>query len=129
MKTRILALILCIICAFSLFCACGNDNGIVELPVAEYNPDISHPEGSFYEVQGELRAEGGLVVLGDDFLKLMIEGKETEFALSDNAKRQISIFNKDKNDLSIKKGTMLVLTYTIENLVYTAQEVEILTAN
>ena len=125
MKRRILALILCVVCAFSLFCGCKEEgSNTVNLPVAEYNP-----EGSFYKVGDKLKAEGGLVALGEDFLKLMIEGKEIEFALSDNAIKQINHFNKDKKNLRIKKGTMLVLSYEIENLVYVAKEVEILTAN
>lgn len=130
MKKRILALVLCAVCVFSLFCACKKDGAnTVDLPVAEYNPDITHPEGSFYKLGEKLKAEGGLSVLGEDFLKLMIEGKEIEFLLTDNALKQIGYFNQDKKNLRIKKGTMLVLTYTIENLVYVAQEVEILTSN
>ena len=130
MKKRILSLILCIACAFSLFCACDNKEGnTVDLPIADYNPNIKHPEGSFYEFEGELKAEGGLVALGEDFLKLMIKGEEIEFALSDNAVKLINLFNKDKNDLMIKKGTMLVLTYKNENLVKVVYDVEVLNAN
>lgn len=129
MKKRILAVVLCFVCVISLFCACGNDNGIVKLPVAEHNPDITHPEGSFYEIGDELRAEGALSVLGEDFLKLMMEGKEIEFALSDNAKHVINLFNKDKKNLRIKKGTMLIVSYEIKNLVYVAKNIEVLTAN
>ena len=129
MKKRILALILCTVCVLSLFCACGNDDGIVNLPEAERNPDITNSDGSFYKIGDELRAEGGLSVLGEDFLKLMIEGKEIEFVLSDNAKRVIGLFNQDKKNLRIKKGTMLVIAYEIENLVYVAKNVEVLTAN
>ncbi len=129
MKKRILTVILCFVCVISLFSACRNSDGTIKLPVAEHNPNISQPEGKFYEFEGNLIADGGLVALGDDFLKLMIEGEEIEFALSDKAIEQINIFNKDKNDLSIKKGTMLSLTYKNENLVKVVYEVEIITAN
>ncbi len=130
MKKRILASILCVLCIVSLFCACGKkESNIEQLPVADFNPEITDPEGSFYEFEGQLKADGGLVALGEDFLKLMIEGKEIEFALSDNAIKQINIFNEDKNNLMIKKGTMLSLTYEIKNLVYVVQDVEILQSN
>ena len=132
MKKRILALILCMVCAVSLFCACGEpkeEGNVVKLPVAEYNPNITHPEGGFSEVDGKLTADGGLVTLGEDFLKLMIKGEEIEFALSDNAMKQINIFNKNKNDLMIKKGTMLSLTYKNENLVKVVYEIEVINAN
>ena len=130
MKKRILALITCMVCAISLFCACGNNEGnTVKLQVAEYNPNITHPEGEYYEIEGQLKAEGGLVVLGEDFLKLMIKGEEIEFALSGNAQEQISIFNKNPLEPMIKRGTMLVLTYKNENLVKVVYEVEVLKAN
>ena len=131
MKKRILALILCVVCAFSLFSACGEkeEGNTVKLQVADYNPNITHPEGSFYEIDGELKAEGGLVALGEDFLKLMIKGEEIEFALSANAQEQIEIFNKNPLEPWIKKGTMLVLTYKNENLVKVVYEVEVLNAN
>lgn len=132
MKKKIILSILCITMATAMFAACKNYNeetNVTPLPVASPNPDISHPEGELYISNGENKAEGGLTVLGEDFLKIMVQGKELEFALSENAKREISIYNKDKNNLRIMRGTMLLITYTERDLIKIAETIDILTAN
>ncbi len=113
-----------------LLTACGkNDNGVVKLPVAPANPNITHPAGEFYEVDGELRAQGGLSVLGEDFLKIMIDGKAIEFKLSQNARKQIEYYNKDKKKPQIMIGTMLLIDYENKDLIKIAESIEIVTAN
>ncbi len=131
MTKKIISLILCIVCTLTIFCACGKKEGnVVSLPVAEFNPNISKPEGSFVEEAGGLlTATGGLSVMGTDFLKLMIEGKEYEFVISPEVQRKIDIFNKDKNDLKIMIGTMLKLYYEKKDLIFIATDIEIITAN
>lgn len=131
MNKKIIALMLCAICAFSIFGACAKEEGnVVELPVAEVNPAITKPQGQFYELSdGSLVAQGGLSVLGTDFLKLMIEGEEIEFAISPELQRKIDIFNKDKDNLKIMRGTMLNLTYEKRDLIFIATDIEIVTAN
>ncbi len=131
MTKRLVSLILCIICTLTVFCACGkNEGNVISLPVAEFNPNISKPEGAFGEESGGLlTATGGLSVMGTDFLKLMIEGKEYEFVISPELQRQIDIFNRDKDDLKIMIGTMLKLYYEKKDLVFIATDMEIITAN
>lgn len=132
MNKKFLSFLLCIFCVFTLFTACGknkNDKNTVDLPIAESNPQITKPEGTFLEASGDLLAQGGLSALGDDFLKIMIEGKEYEFELSDDVIRKIGIFNKDKENLQIKRGTMLMLTYEIKDATYFATDIEIINAN
>ena len=65
----------------------------------------------------------------DDFLKLMIEGKEREFVISPDVQRKIDIFNKDEENLQIMRGTMLQLTYEKKDLVFVATDIEIINAN
>ncbi len=131
MTKKNLSLILSIILAISLFSACANkeEGNVISLPIAETNPNISNPKGEFYEIGGELKADGGLSVLGTDFLKIMIDGKEIEFALSPEVIHKIEVFNKDKNNLLIKRGTMLSLTYKKQDLIFIATDIEIINAN
>ncbi len=132
MTKKIISLILCVICAVSVFSACGSkeEGNVVSLPVAEFNPNITKPEGAFgEEVGGLLTATGGLSVMGTDFLKIMIEGKEYEFVISPEVQRKIDIFNKDKNNLQIMIGTMLKLYYEKRDLIFTATDIEIINAN
>lgn len=131
MTKKIISLILCVICTLSVFCACDKKEGnVVSLPVAEFNPNITKPEGAFgEEVGGLLTATGGLSVMGTDFLKIMIEGKEYEFVISPEVQRKIDIFNKDKDNLQIMIGTMLKLYYEKKDLIFTATDIEIISAN
>ncbi len=128
---KILITILCLILCSGCFSACKKDNesNIIDLPIASQNPNITNNKGEFYEVNGELRATGGLSVLGENFLKIMIDGKEREFVLSENAKKQISVYNEDKDNLRIMKGTMLLISYHERNLIHVADSIEIVTAN
>lgn len=128
---KILISILCLILCSGCFSACQKDSNssVTSLPVATPNPNITNTRGEFFESSGKLRATGGLSVLGDNFLKLMIEGAEYEFVLSERAKKEISIFNKDKDNLKIMKGTMLTVTYHKRNLIFVADTIEIVTAN
>ena len=118
---------LCLVLSLTLFSACGNKE--VELPIAEKNEDITKPEGEFYEASGKSKALGGLVTLRKKDLTLIIEGTEYTFLMSDDVKKAIEFFNKDENDLKIKKGTMLGLTYEIKDGEYCATELEIIDAN
>ncbi len=127
MKRKVLALILCLVLSLTLFSACGNKE--VELPVAEKNENITKPEGEFYEANGKPQAMGGLVTLRKDDLTLIIEGNEYTFLMSDDVKKAVEFFNKDENDLKIKKGTLLSLTYEIKDAQYYATELEIIEAN
>ena len=130
MTKKIFSVILCIVLALSLFVACKGDSNVIDLPVAEPNPNITHPEGEFYvDADGNKTAVGGLAFLGTDFLKIMVEGKEQEFLISPEVQRKIDLFNKDKNNLKIMRGTMLRLVYETKNLVNTATDIEIITAN
>lgn len=134
MKNKLFAAVMCFILAASLMAGCKKDeqdatSSITPLPVATANPNITHPEGQYYTSNGELKAEGGLSVLGSDFLKIMIEGQEVEFALSENAKREISIYNKDKDNPRIMQGTMLLITYTERDLIKIAETMDIIDAN
>lgn len=129
---KILITILCLILCTSCFSACKRDNQnstVTSLPVATPNPNITNTKGEFYETNGELRATGGLSVLGDTFLKIMIDGKEHEFVLSDNVKQQIAQYNKDEDNLMLMKGTMLIIEYHKRNLIFVADSIEIVTAN
>lgn len=128
MKNKVLSLVLCIICITALFTSCGKPKE-TELPIASPNENITKPEGKFYEVNKEPVAEGGLVSLGDDYLTIMIEKKEYKFIMSDDVKKAIAFFNKDKDNLRIKRGTMLVLYYEIQDGNYFAKSLEILEAN
>lgn len=127
MKRKVLALTLCLIFCSTFFCACGNKE--VELPVAEKNENITKPEGEFYEANGKPHAMGGLVTLRKEDLTLIIQGNEYTFIISDDAKKAIEFFNKDENNLKIKKGTILGLTYEIKDGTYYATELEIIEAN
>jgi len=131
MSKKITSLILCIVLPFLAFSGCGQKEkgNVIPLPVADANPNISNPKGEFYEIGGELKADGGLSVLGTDFLKLMIEGEEWEFALSPEVIRKIEVFNKDKDNLLIKRGSMLSLTYEKQDLIFVATDIEIINAN
>ncbi len=131
MKNKTSVLISCLLLTTLALSACGTrgSSKVTPLPVATANPNITTPQGQYYEVEGKLKAEGGLAALGEDFLKLMIEGKEVEFALSKRAIDEIAVYNKDKNNLLIKRGTMLLITYTKNDLIYTAESIEILIAN
>ena len=130
---RKLIFMLCLVLAMSMFSGCTKNDGfakVTDLPVASANPDISKPQGQLYETaDGKLKAEGGLVTLGEDFMRVMIEGEEREFALSPNAQREISIYNQDKKNLRIMRGTMLLITYTKKDLIWTAETIDILLAN
>lgn len=127
MKRKILALVLCLVLSATLYSACGNKE--VELPVAEKNENITKPEGKFYEASGKSKALGGLVTLKKNDLTLIIEGTEYTFLMSDDVKKAVEFFNKDENDLKIKKGTILGLTYEIKDGQYYATELEIIEAN
>lgn len=131
MTKKIISLVLCIIFAVSVFSACGKKEGnVVSLPVAEHNPNITKPEGAFgEEAGGLLTATGGLSVMGTDFLKIMIEGKEYEFVISPEVQRKIDVFNKDKKNPQIMIGTMLKLYYEIKDLIFITTDIEIITAN
>lgn len=129
---KILITILCLIFSLGCFTACKKDNEgatVTNLPVATQNPNITKTKGEFKEIGGKLYATGGLSVLGEDFLKIMIDGKEQEFVLSDDAKEAIAFFNKDEDNLMIMKGTMLTIEYHKRNLVFVADSIEIVTAN
>lgn len=127
MKRKVLALILCLVLSTSLFCACGNKE--VELPIAEKNENITKPEGEFFEASGKTYASGGLVSLRKNDLTLIIEGNEYTFLMLDNVKEAIEYFNKDKDNLRIKKGTLLSLLYEIKDGKYYASDLEIVDAN
>ena len=136
MSKRVISVLLSLICVFSLFTACKKEepkeeSNVVDLPVAEANPNISNQQGRFFEATDGLYAEGGLAYLGKDydFLKIMIEGKEWEFALSPEAARQIQVYNKDPKNLQIMKGTMLQIKYEKKDLIFTATEIGILQDN
>lgn len=135
MKHKLAAAVLSFAMAVTLISGCGakeNQNAfssVTPLPVATANPDITHPEGRYYTSNNELKAEGGLTVLGSDFLKIMIDGQEIEFALSENAKREISIYNKDENNPRIMRGTMLLITYTERDLIKIADTMDIINSN
>ncbi len=129
MKNKILSLILCVICAGFLFTACEKPSGEKELPIAEINPNIKSPEGKFFETNNAPAVEGGLVAMGDDYLKIMVEGKEYKFIASDDVIRKIGIFNKDENDLKIKRGTFLMLMYEIKDGEYFATDISIVNSN
>lgn len=132
MKKNRIVLTLCLITLVTCMTACKNEdkNTTISLPVATANPDITRPEGRFYTVnKDELMAEGGLTALGEDFLKIMVEGKEVEFALSKNAMEEIAVYNKDKKNPKIMRGTMLDIRYTKRNLVYVAESIGIINAN
>ena len=132
MKKNRIALTLCLITLVTCVTACKNDdkNATISLPVATANPDITRPEGKFYTVnKDELMADGGLTALGEDFLKIMVEGKEIEFALSKNAMEEIAIYNKDRKNPQIMRGTMLEIRYTKRNLIYVAESIGIINAN
>ena len=134
MKKKILTLVLCIVCAIVVFAACGEphpkeEGNVVSLPVADANPAITHPEGKFFESGDTLYAQGGLSVMGKGFLKIMIDGKEWEFVISDEVQHKIDIFNKDKDNLKIMRGTMLQLTYEKKDLIFIATDIEIIQAN
>ncbi len=128
MKKRILSSILCVVCAFSLLVAC-NDSKEIDLPLAELNENITKPEGKFLEVNGKPTAQGGLSSLGENYLKIMIEGTEYEFKASAEVMRKIGIFNKDENNLKIKIGTFLMLTYEMQGDIYFATDIEIVESN
>lgn len=130
MKRKILALCMCLVLSCSLFCGCKKEEAkVTPLPIATPNPEITHPEGRYYESEGQLKAEGGLKVLGSDFMKVMIEGEEIEFALTENAQWEISIYNKDEKNPRLKQGTMLLITYTQRDLVKYAETMDIINAN
>ncbi len=131
MTKKIISLILCIVFAASLFCSCAkNEGNVIDLPVAEYNPNITHPEGEFYvDAHDNKTVIGGLSVMGKGFLKLMVEGKEYEFIISDAVQKKIDIFNKDEKNLKIMRGTMLKLVYETRDLVNTATDIEIIRSN
>lgn len=131
MKHKLLIYPLCLILAVSFLSGCKKEEGNAPLPVATKNPNITKPEGQFYgeTASGEFRAEGGLVSLGKDSMRVMVEGKEYEFVLSEKAKWEISIYNEDPKNLQIMRGTMLAITYTRKDLIWTAESIEILTAN
>ncbi len=127
---RIIAVLACTVFVMSLCAGCKKDEpGVTKLPVATPNPNITHPEGKYYEAEGALKAEGGLKVLGADFMKVMIEGKEEEFALSEHAQWEISQYNKDPENPRICIGTMLLVTYEVKNLVKVVETMDIITAN
>ena len=134
MNRKLVAAIVSLVMAVCVMSACGQDDQnasstVTPLPVATANPDITHPEGRYYTSNGELKAEGGLTVLGNDFLKIMIDGEEIEFALSENAMREISIYNQDENNPRIMQGTMLLITYTERDLIKIAETMDIITSN
>ena len=136
MTKRIISAILCFVCAFSLFTACKKqeqkkESNVIDLPVAEANPNITNQQGEFIEATNGLYAVGGLAYIGKDydFLKIMIEGKEWEFALSPEAARQIQVYNKDPENLQIKKGTMLQIKYEKKDLIFIATDIIILQEN
>lgn len=133
MKQILTTTILCIVFVTTLLSGCGKDTDntstVTPLPVADANPEITNPQGSFYTSNGELKAEGGLVTLGSDFMRIMVEGNEVEFALSERAQKEISIYNKDEKNLQIMQGTMLLVTYTERDLIKIAETIDILIAN
>lgn len=132
MTKRIIAILLCFVCIFTLFTACKpkEEGNVVPLPEAEENPNITKPEGSFWEAaDGSFYANGKLSVLGVDFIMLMIEGKEWEFYISKEAQHQIDVYNKDPENLKIMEGTMLQIKYEKKDLIFIAKEIEILIAN
>lgn len=133
MKRNVIASMLCLIALVTCMTACKKDEDkstTISLPVATANPNITRPEGRFYTVnKDELMADGGLTALGEDFLKVMVEGKEVEFALSKNAMEEIAIYNKDKKNPQIMRGTMLEIRYTKQNLIYVAESIGIINAN
>ena len=135
MTKRIISAVLCFVCVFSLFTACKmqeqKEGNVVDLPVAEPNPNITKLEGEFFETADGFYATGGLAYLGKDydFLKIMIEGKEQEFAISKEAKHQIEVYNKDPEKPQIMKGTMLQIKYEKKDLIFVVTEIGILTAN
>lgn len=128
MKNKIISLIMCVICTLTLLTAC-NEPEEKDLPIAEANKNITKPKGSFFETNKKPAVEGGLVALGDNYLKLMVEGKEYKFETSEDVRRKICIFNKDENDLKIKRGTFLMLMYEIKDGNYYATDIEIVNAN
>ncbi len=132
MKKRILAFTLCVLFALTIFSGCkkNDDENLIDLPITEANPDIRKPEGEFYTANGdELYASGGLSALGDNFIRIMVDKTETEFKMSDEVIRKIGIFNKDENNLQIKRGTFISLQYEIKDGKYYAKDIEIITAN
>ncbi len=132
MKRRMLAICMCALLSVSVFAGCKKNEGsskITPLPVATPNPNITRPQGQYYEVKGELKAEGGLKALGKDFMKVMIEGEEVEFALTEKAQWEISVYNKDPKNPRIMQGTMLLITYTERDLVKFAETMDILESN
>ena len=70
-----------------------------------------------------------LTFMGKGFLKIMIEGKEWEFVISDEVQHKIDVFNKDKDNLKIMRGTMLQLKYEKKDLIFIATDIEIIQAN
>ena len=130
MKRKLLIFPLCLILSMSFLAGC-NMKKKAPHPIATHNPDISIPEGRFLgeTPDGQFRAEGGLVSLGEDSMRAIIEGKEYEFVLSEKVKWELSIFNKDSENPQIMRGTMLGITYSKRDLIWTAETIDIITAN
>ncbi len=132
MKKNTIALLLCAVAIMGCASSCKKNDGasVTPLPVATANPNVKNQQGRFYTVnKDELMADGGLTALGEDFLKIMVEGEEIEFALSKRAQEEIAVYNKDKKNPKIMRGTMLEIRYTKRNLIFVAESIGIITAN
>lgn len=128
MKKKLSAILLYILLAFSLFSACSK-NKEIDLPIAPKNELITKPQGEFFETNGKAVAQGGLSALGDGYIKIMVEDTEYKFEMSANVMNKVNIFNKDKKNLKIMRGTFLMLYYEVQDGKYFATDIEIINAN
>ncbi len=132
MNKRILATLMCICCITLFFAGCEKkeepqqeSKETLNLPVEEINPDIQDHSGMFLEANGKPAAQGGVVSIGKDydFMKIMIEGKEYEFKLTETSARPLKIWTKDTENPKVKRGTILLFHYEEKDGVFTATEI------
>lgn len=95
---------------------------------ATISPKITHPEGRVIE-SNPPGVEGMVTELTDKNIKVKVLDEIWSFSLSENAVREIGIFNKDENNKRIVSGTFVIVNYEEKDTEKVAQKIEILISN
>ncbi len=97
-------------------------------PTATPNPKITNTEGQVLDTE-EPGVEGPVLSLSDNEMDVKVGEETYHFILGDNAKRILSIFNKDPQNLRIMEGTVVIVYYEDNNGEKTATSIEIVESN
>lgn len=97
-------------------------------PTATPNAKIRNTEGSVLNTE-EPGVEGPVLALSEDKMDVKVADETYSFVLGENAKRDLSLFNKNPEQPRIMEGTQVIVYYEESGKKKIAKSIEILESN